>query len=182
VVLKNSPVQAQHHSNATHLDSIKDLTFRMPRVSDAHAIWELVSECETLDANSLYCYLLLCRDFPDTCLVGCIDEKVVALLLGYRPPHRPDSVFVWQIGVAESVRRQGVAMRLLNALWALPSCQDCRYLEATVTPSNEASLRLFSTFASQREVECKVCDGFDQKLFGTSQHESENLIRIGPIS
>lgn len=158
------------------------IVFRTATRWDACKIWRLVGESGVLDANSRYCYLLLCRDFADTCLVACRDDELLGFVTAYRPPGRPDCVFVWQIGVTETARGQGLASRLLQALVALPACREVRYLEATVTPSNRASRRLFYSFAETLRVPCVLEQGFPAELFGFGDHEEEELFRIGPFA
>ena len=135
-----------------------------------------------LDLNSLYCYLLLCSDFADTSVVACGGSAVLGFVMAYRPPPRRHTVFVWQIGVAAPYRGQRLGNRLLHELIALPACRDVFYLEATVTPSNTASRRLFQSFAGDLAVPCQVSPRFAGELFGTGNHEAEEQYRIGPIT
>jgi L-2,4-diaminobutyric acid acetyltransferase len=153
-----------------------------PTLADAPAVCELVANSQVLDANSLYCYLLLCRDFSDTCVVARVGSALAGFVTSYRPPARADTVFIWQIGVAEGFRRQGIAKRLLRALLSRPSCRSVRYLEATVTPSNAASQRLFQKLADDLEVPIRVEREFTAEMFGGGNHEEELRIRIGPLA
>jgi L-2,4-diaminobutyric acid acetyltransferase len=155
---------------------------RPPQVEDAAAIWRLLTEIGDLERNSAYAYLLLCSHFADTGVVAVTDRgDIVGFVLGYRPPTRPDSVFVWQVGVAPPGRGQGLAGRMLDHLLARPGCADARYLSATVEPDNAASLALFHGFARRRGVACTTTSGFTQVLF-PEQHADENLLRIGPLT
>ena len=148
-------------------------------------MWQLVVASGVLEPNSLYCYLLLCRDFAATSLVAYQGSELVAFVTAYRPPQRGECLFVWQIGVSPKLRRQGVAGRLLQALLQQPGCRTCRFVEATVTPSNSASQRLFERLASSLGVPCERHVGFGQELFDTgdgADHEEEQLFRIGPLN
>lgn len=169
-------------SKETHSRGASSVSFRAATLSDAPAIWELVSESRVLDSNSRYCYLLLCRDFADTCVVACRDSEIVGFVTAYRPPQKHDVVFVWQIGIAESARRQGLAKRLLHTLRSQPACNKVRYLQATVTPGNQASRRLFQSFADDLHVACNVEPGFTSEMFGGGDHEEEELFCIGPFT
>lgn len=175
-------VPADTLSKATHSRSATSVSFRAASLSDAPAIWKLVNESGVLDSNSRYCYLLLCRDFADTCVVACRDSEIVGFVTAYRPPQNRDVVFVWQIGIAESARRQGLAKRLLHALKSQPSCKGVQYLQATVTPSNQASRRLFQSFAKDLRVACSIEPGFTSEMFGAGDHEEEELFCIGPFT
>lgn len=173
---------ADNLSNASRTLDATAITFRTATLSDAGKIWQLVSDSGVLDENSRYCYLLLCRDFGDTCVVACRGSEMVGFVTAYRPPQRPDCIFIWQIGVAGAVRGQGLATRILEALLALPACRDVRVLEATVTPSNTASRRLFQSFAESLDVPCVIEQGFTAELCGDGDHEEEELFRIGPLA
>lgn len=174
-------VPADNLSTATHRLDATALDFRTASLRDAPEIWELVSDSGALEENSLYCYLLLCRDFSDTCVVACRGNEIVGFVLAYRPPKSPETVFVWQVGVAEAARGQGLAKRLLRSLVSVPGCDGVRYLEATVTPSNTASRRLFQSFAKALDVPCDIQQGFTADMFGIGDHEEEELFRIGPF-
>ncbi len=155
--------------------------FRVPRIEDGRDIWKLVVESGALDENSPYCYLLLCRDFFETCLVARVGEELAAFVAAYKPPARPDTLFVWQIGVAGPFRKRGLGSQLLDRLIRLPACQACSTLEATVTPSNQASRWMFERFASRHQATCTVQTGFTSALFGGSAHQEEHLLRISPL-
>lgn len=161
---------------------VAPVALRNPTVADAAKLWRLVRESGVLDENSCYAYLLLCEHFADTCVVALRDENVVGFVTAYRLPNRPEAVFVWQVGVDASARRQGLAQALLDHLLDLPACRGVRFLEATVTPSNRASRRLFESVARKRGVGCVWGRGFVAADFGGPSHEDEELVRLGPFS
>lgn len=156
---------------------------RRPTVDDAATIWQLVREAGILDENSLYAYLLLCRDFAETCLVAEHDARLVAFVTGYRPPGRSDSLFVWQIGVHASFHRRGLGLRLLLEL--VRNCQSkeprIQFVEATIASSNVASRRLFHRLADHLGAPLHESVGFTEEHFHSSGHEAEPVIRIGPF-
>ncbi len=167
-------------AHASHL-AHHDLSVRSPNVTDAAAIWRLVCACEALDDNSCYAYLLLCSDFADTCLVSCDGNRLAGFVAGYVPPKRPDVVFVWQIGVDPRYREQGLGRQLLSQLIDRAP-DDTRYLEATVTPNNHGSRRLFQSLADSRGWTLTTSRHFDTIHFADQEHEEELLIRIGPFT
>lgn len=156
-------------------------TLRSAAVSDAAAIWRIVRDSGTLDVNSPYAYLLLCLHHAETCVVAEVGDEPVGFVLAYRPPGRPDTVFVWQVAVAPEHRRRGMAVDLLDALLDRTADAGVRYLEATVTPSNEPSRRLFSGVAARRRAEITIAPLFDTDHFPEAGHEEEHLFRIGPL-
>jgi L-2,4-diaminobutyric acid acetyltransferase len=155
---------------------------RHPAVADAPAMLQLVEDSGVLDPNSCYLYLLLCRDFSQTCLVAEDDQGLLGFVTAYQPPDRPQTLFVWQIAVAERARKQGLARRMLLELLAKPVGQHCEFLEATVAPSNTASRRLFESLARFLDVSCETLPGFAATDFGAATtHEAEPILRIGPF-
>ncbi len=154
---------------------------RPPQVADGAAICSLVRDSAILDTNSCYSYLLLCRDFSETCRVAEIDGQLAAMATGYIPPRRPEVLFVWQIAVAADYRRRGLARHLLLDLLAGEASRQVRYLEATVSPSNEASRKLFARLAKDFGAPFVVESGFCQEDFGDDSHEAEQVVRVGPI-
>lgn len=160
----------------------KDTTFRAALVEDAAAIWRLVRDSAELDLNSPYAYLLLCRHHSRTCLVAQAAGQVVGFVTAYVPPATPDVLFVWQIGVAASHRRRGLARRLVHRL--LERCPEIRMMELTVAPSNSRSLGLFRSVADDLGVDFAVVEGFSADDFPAeaSAHEQEDIIRIGPLA
>ena len=160
------------------------VVFRTAVLADASAIWRLVGETGVLDRNSAYLYLLLCRDFADTCLVAERDSQLVGFVTAYRPPAQPETLFVWQVGVCESMRRQGLGLRMLTELTNLAAKRGAvRFLEMTISPSNRASRRLFESLARRLETSLAELDGegFSASDFPAGGHEPEPRLRIGPL-
>lgn len=157
------------------------ISFGAPRVSDGADIRRLVAECAPLDLNSTYAYLLLCRDFAGTCVRAEQGGRAVGFVSAYRPPERGDVIFVWQVAVDGRLRGQSLASRMLRELLERPAVRGCRYLETTVSPSNQPSLKLFHRLARELHapVDCQAL--FEEADFGDLSHESETLIRIGPL-
>lgn len=152
--------------------------FRKARPEDGARMYDMVREMGGLELNTAYFYVLFCIDFADTCVAAEVDGKLAGFVLGHRPPERPDAVFVWQVGVAPFMRKQGMARRLLEAF--LEQNPDARWLEASVTPDNTASRKLFRSVARDHGVECQVNDFMLAEHFPDG-HEPEELFRIGPF-
>lgn len=154
---------------------------RNVRLHDAAEMWRLVRQSGGLDLNSPYAYLLLCRHHHRTCLVVEEEGQLVGFVTAYVPPAEPDVVFVWQIAVAASHRRRGLARRLIRQL--LDRCPYVRFLECTVTPSNHASLQLFRDLAAAQGTGFSRTPGFAAGDFppGSPAHEQEDIVRIGPL-
>jgi len=161
--------------------AFEGIRYRPPTIEDGIAIRQLVCDAGSLDVNSVYCYLLLCKDFAETCAVAEAHGEILGFVTAYLPPSREHSLFVWQIGVGAAHRGQGLATRLLQELLRRKACRGIRFLEATVGPSNAASRALFTALAERLGAELSEQPCFDAALFPDEKHEPENLIRIGPL-
>lgn len=60
-------------------------------------------------------------------------------------------------------------------------CEDIHYLEATVSPSNIGSQRLFKGLAEIQGTKWEVRNCFTADDFPGEGHEDEELYRIGPL-
>ena len=158
---------------------------RPPRGSDAVAIRDLVAETGVLDLNSTYAYLLLSTDFAQTSIVADVDGRLQGFITGYRPPPRPDVLFVWQVAVAPSAQRGGLAAAMLDALVDRVRAEGDGApltVEATVSPGNASSRAFFGAFARRHGVALTEHPHFTaDQLDPDGAHEDEPLLRIGPI-
>ncbi len=155
--------------------------YRRPHVGDAASVHALVESCKPLDLNSQYAYLLLCSHFAETCAVGEGNGSLLGFIGGYLKPSDDSVLFVWQVAVSQHARGQGVGKSLLQELLARPGCRNVRFIETTVTPSNEPSRALFRSFAKAQHADCIETPLFRKEDFGSSGHEEEQLLRIGPL-
>ncbi len=162
-------------------DRQQQFVFRNPSADDARTIFDLIESCPPLDTNSLYCNLLQCTHFADTCILAERNGDIRGWISGYRPTTDPDAMFVWQVAVHESARGQGLGLGLLNALFQLPATYDATRLITTVTPSNHASRRMFASFARQHGADIEVRPFFDSDRHFGGAHEGEELFIIGPL-
>lgn len=159
------------------------INIRNPDADDGSRVWELICNCKPLDLNSPYLYLLLCQHFSETCLIVEKDSDLLGFVSAYRLPKLSDVLFVWQIAIRSSARKQGLAKTLLHKLIQQDGCKNIRYIEVTVSPSNKASKNLFHSFAKELNVDCKETPFFTKELFPDSQdHEEEILFQLGPLS
>ena len=146
------------------------------------SVFRLVAACPPLDTNSSYCNLLQCSHFANTSIVAERNGEMVGFISGYRLPDRPDTLFVWQVAVAEQARGMGLASRMLVALMARSDLQEVSYLETTITEDNAASWALFQAVAKQWGAEFNASSWMDKEQHFDGAHDSEALIRIGAIS
>lgn len=131
-----------------------------------------------LDQGSPYSYLLWCDQFSATSVVA---EAPDGCLLGYvtafMKPDDPGTLFVWQIGVTEEARGQGIGAAMLDELAARTACD---WLEATVEPDNVASDATFRSFAGRHGAGVQRTLAYAAEVFPVP-HADEWLMRVGPL-
>ncbi|MFT5734201.1 MAG: diaminobutyrate acetyltransferase [Planctomycetota bacterium] len=168
----NTAQEAAHAAPTAHV------TFREPGLEDGQHLWRMAKDSGTLDLNSPYAYLLFGSAFSETCLIAEADGEPVGFVMGLRLPRDPEALFVWQVAVDPSQRGKRLASRMLDELIERlrPSV-----LEATVTPSNGASMALFRSLAKRAGVESRETAFIQVEDFPEPGHEAEVLLRIGPL-
>ena len=122
-----------------------------------------------------------CDYFSETSIVAKVDEEVVGFVSGFVKPNSPNTLFIWQVAVAQSQRGKGIASRMVNQLLTRDVCQDVSFIETTITPSNDASQNLFKRIAKNLSAPLEVLECFSANQFPEEGHEDENLHKIGPI-
>jgi diaminobutyrate acetyltransferase len=146
------------------------------REGDGSAVHAAVRDGGGLDLNSPYAYELAARTIADTSVVAEGPAGIAGFVLGFTPPRDPGTLFVWQVGVSRAGRGRGLGVRMLR--WLVAEVRP-HHLEATVTPSNVASQRLFARVARELDVPLATSP------WACSAHldgaEPEVLHRLGPI-
>lgn len=167
---KNDPV---YRDNA--------ITFKRPIAEDGIEVHRLIQKCQPLDENSVYCNLLQCTHFSDTSVAAWADGKLIGFISGYLRPDQKETLFIWQVAVSPEARGQKLARRMLQHLLTRPGSASIRFVEATITPNNEASWKLFHSLARQYNAKTQREILFESQRHFSGLHEEEHLIRVGPF-
>ncbi|GAA4476548.1 diaminobutyrate acetyltransferase [Enteractinococcus fodinae] len=171
-------VERMHRSTNenNHSDFVIDL--RPPKLADGADLWRLTRDTGVLDLNSSYQYLLWCRDFADTSVVGVSDDgRLMGFITGFLRPDEPTTLMVWQVAVDSAARGRGLASRMLDYLVETTGVE---HLETTVTDDNAASKAMFASLAQRHEASHTVTPLFTPELYPDG-HDTEYLHRIGPL-
>lgn len=154
------------------------ITFRTPSDEDGAAVWALIRACKPLDENSLYCNLIQCDHFRDTCILAEIEGQVVGWISAYRVPSDPDTLFVWQVAVSDRARGRGLGRKMLFELLEREACDGVMRLQTTITPDNKASWGLFRGFA--RRLGARLTDEphYTREDHFQGRHATEHMVTI----
>ena len=157
------------------------MQLRKPALDDGAAIYSLIKRSKPLDLNSLYCYLLICDHFNETSIVVQYDSAITGFISAYIHPNKPDTLFIWQVAVDATMRKKGIAMKMVMAILGRDIASKIRYIETTVSPSNEPSSAFFHSLTATLKTELKQETYITCSMFGKEQHEDEILYKIGPF-
>ena len=165
---------------SNHISS-PEIEFRVPLATDGLAINRLIADSPPLDTNSLYCNLLQCSYFSDTCLIAELNGKLAGFVSGFLAPNKSGTLFLWQMVVDKSARGRGLALQMICELLSRPSLKAVSFIETTVNPSNKASSAVFEKFAQQAQAQIDRSALFEKNSHFGGDHEDEVLLRIGPF-
>lgn len=158
------------------------ITMRKPESQDGNRVHQLISQCPPLEPNSVYCNLLQCTHFSDTCVVAERDGDLVGFVAAYIPPRQPNVLFLWQVAVHDSVRGEGLAPRMLGELLKRDECEGVQFMETTITPDNDVAWDMFRSFAYERRIPTEEFILFDGRIHFAGEHKDEHLLRMGPFN
>jgi L-2,4-diaminobutyric acid acetyltransferase len=150
------------------------------KVDDIKDVYKLLTANRPyVGLNSRYTYLLLAKDFSDTCIIAKIGSKIIGFSSGYVPPKRPDTFFNWEIVVDEKYRGNGIQKAMLIHQIHITSA---KFLELTINPSNDVCRKSIIDLARLLHTTYEESMLFSERDFGNDEHEPEVLFRVGPMS
>lgn len=117
--------------------------FRQCRQEDAAAVHQFVASCPPLEAYPLHQYKILLRYFGNCSFLAEKDGRIAAFEMGLPSHHHTGTYFLWQIGVANEFRGEGLAGRLLGHIERELHKAGFERIEVTIDPENPSSLRAF---------------------------------------
>ena len=158
------------------------LALRPPTSLDGNRVHALIERCPPLDRNSLYCNLLQCSMFADTCTLAESEHGIAGFVSGFLQPAAPHTLFIWQVAVAPEMRGHGLGIRMLLELLARPACRNVHELQTTITPDNQASWSLFGSLARRLNTPIVEQPLFERTKHFNNLHDTEMLIVLRNVS
>lgn len=154
------------------------ISFRIPTGEDGAAVWALVRACKPLDENSMYCNLIQCDHFAETCILAEMDGEAVGWISAYILPNDPETLFVWQVAVSDRARGRGLGRRMLFELLERDACEGVMRLKTTITRDNGASWGLFRGFARRLGARIEDEPHFTRDDHFDGRHATEHMVTI----
>lgn len=159
---------------------LDNIQFRHPLTSDGDALQALLATTPVLDGNSVQCTLLQCGHFAKTSVAAFWQGHLVGFVSAYYPPTEPQTLFVWQVVVAQEVRHLGLGKTMLHWLVDQPACAHAQRLVTAIGIKNSISWSMFDGFA--RDIGALPIKSFVTPITSSpSQQPEEYLLRIAPL-
>lgn len=148
---------------------------RKPLSTDGFGVHQLIDKCKPLDTNSVYCNLLQCHHFSDTCRLAETDGQIAGFVSGYALPDKPETLFIWQVAINADFRGNGLGKILISDILAEKQFSQ---LNTTITEDNQSSWQLFRGIASYYKANLTSQILFERQNHFGEQHDSELLVTI----
>ncbi len=158
--------------------TMQNIKLRKPVAEDGAAVWDLIRACRPLDENSMYCNMLQCDHFRDTCVIAESGDKIVGWVSGYLVPGDDSTLFIWQVAVSDHARGAGLAGRMLQAIVSRDICQNVTQIQTTITKDNAQSWALFSKFAERQDADLDSAPHFTRDDHFEGAHATEHMVTI----
>jgi L-2,4-diaminobutyric acid acetyltransferase len=126
---------------------------RSCRESDLKTVVALVDKCGTfLVRHTDFTYIVLFRYFGDLCFVLEDDGEAVGFATAVRSSDRPDTVYLWQIGMVPECQGRGLSALLIDRVVQQTRKLGCMRLEFSVDRTNEKSRGAFESYAGKNGI------------------------------
>lgn len=106
-------------------------------------VYEFVSRCNLLENYAEHFYKIMLRYFGNSCFIADYNGDIVGFVLGFVSQIYDKTYFLWQVGVDESMRGEGIGKMLLETVEKEMRKLGCNRIELTIYPKNIPSKRLF---------------------------------------
>lgn len=116
--------------------------------------------------------------YGSTSLVAELDGAVAGAVLAYVLPYDPETLFIWQVIIAEGEEEKGLASLMLGQLMRQEACASVTRVQTAIPSNDERVWGLFRRFASWQRARMDIQPFFTQALAPQRRHENDNLVTI----
>lgn len=149
---------------------LTDIKIRTAEYNDVAEIYNLITAHSGLDINSEYFYHHMLIEHRHNCAVIHDKKFIHGFCISYF--HKPNSLFIWQLMVGESVRGQGFGWKIVDYVIRIAKP---KYASATVT--NKKTKSLFCDVFSENEFKVRTEPYIIKNSFIDQSHSEEILVQ-----
>lgn len=128
----------------------QNLNLRSCTAEDVDQVRRFVASCAPLDVHTAFTYWVMFEHWGDLCFVLLEDDRIAGYVSAIGSGRHQDTIYVWQIGVVEELRHQGMAQQLISAVIGAAVAKGYRKAQVSIAKGNEASRRAFERYATSR--------------------------------
>lgn len=126
----------------------RDLDIRTCTPDDLHQVSQFVESCPPLERHTGFTYWVTFNFWGDTCFVAADGDEIVGYASGVGAGRSPELIYIWQVGVAERYRGNGLSQLLISKVVEAARGKGFRRANVSIAPDNEASLTAFRRVAA----------------------------------
>ncbi len=151
---------------------------RLPVPEDAEKLSTITPQTGQDLAGDLIGELAEFDCYRKTSVVAELDGQPVGVALAYIPPYDPETLFIWQLTLAEHEQDKGLASLMLGQLIRREACVGVTRVQTTISADNEPAWSLFRRFARWQRSRLDIRPFITQALDPHRRHEGENMVTI----
>lgn len=126
------------------------LNLRPCTAEDVDEVRRFVASCAPLEVHTAFTYWVTFEHWGDFCFVLLKEDRITGYVSAIGSGRHRDTIYLWQIGVAEELRHRGMAQHLISAVVGAAVAKGYRTAQVSIAKDNEASRRAFERYATSR--------------------------------
>lgn len=130
------------------MKSDRDLDIRTCTPDDLQRVSRFVATCPPLEAHTGFTYWVTFNFWGETCFLATDGDEVAGYASGVGTGSSPDLIYIWQVGVAERYRGNGLSQLLISKVVETARRKGFRRANVSIAPDNTASLATFRRVAT----------------------------------
>lgn len=138
-------------------DASSSVNLRECTPADIDYVIRFVESCAPLEVHTSFTYWVTFEYWGHLCRVALVGNRVVGYVSAIGSGRVRDVLYVWQVGVAQEFRGQGLAQRLLSEVVTAGRANGFRKAQVSIAGDNEASLKAFERFAREQKQRLERC-------------------------
>jgi L-2,4-diaminobutyric acid acetyltransferase len=124
------------------------LNLRSCTADDVDDVRQFVASCAPLEVHTAFTYWVTFEHWGDICFVLLEDGRIAGYVSAIGSDRHRETIYLWQIGVAEKLRHQGVAQHLISAVSSAAVAKGYKTAQVSIANDNEASRKAFEHYAA----------------------------------
>lgn len=137
------------------------MIYRVLEEKDIASIKELIKDCSPfLGCNGTYTYWMMATVYKGYSFVAEEEGRLCGFVTALPVPDH-NSLFIWQLGVSPSHRKQGIAYRLIDMVFQQAKIKGYGGIITGIDAKNTGSLSTFRKLSENYKLKSEIIGKFD---------------------